>query len=388
MSVFLANRDEPLYIQVAERIKGLIARNYQPGEVLPPYLQLTERYGVGLVTVKRAMDILAAKGIVTPIRRKGTVVNRRIRPGETRLGQVGLIVRSTINRLFEARYLGEIVGALALRLDCLGSNLRIFSLNRRSGPITPRDVVVAGVDGAVLLGVFDRDYIAAFAREDVPLVALDHHLDDVPLDYVVCDNAGATRAVLEHLVGLGHRRIAYAELFTTAPSWLGATDAEEAIREESDRVERREAFAAGMAELLPDAEAPRHVVVSAGPEDRAAGGERKIAELADAVRPEKDPPTAIVAESDYTAVGLIEALGRRGVRVPEDVSVAAIAGADMTAADIPPLTYCRVDFGSMGEKGMELLELRSRSPRPSEANVVRIGFEFTPGKTTSAPPGP
>ena len=96
--------------------------------------------------------------------------------------------------------------------------------------------------------------------------------------------------------------------------------------------------------------------------------------------------TAVVTWDEQTAAQLIGHLEQLNLRVPDDVSVAAAAGPDMIAAGSPPLTYCRMDFQEMGRKGMDLLELRSRSPRPDEPNVVRVGFKFIRGRTTAPPP--
>ena len=371
-------------MEVAEQIKRMIARDYGPGDVLPVYAELAERFGVGMRTVKGAVHELARRGIVTPYPRRGTIVNRSIEPGESGLGQVGLVVRCTLNRLFEARYLSEIVSAVCTRLDDLEAGLQVFSLHRTGGPIPPARVIETGAWGVVVLGVFDNRYIAEFAAQKVPMVVLDHFASDIALDYVLCDNAGAVTAIVEHLVSLGHKRIAFAEIFSRAPFGLGPEAVDEALQEESDRIERRRAFLAAAEKLLPG----RPPSVETFVEDEYETSEALLDAMVGALRAGPEPATAVVAQDDHTAVRLIQHLGKVNLRVPEDISVAAIAGPDMTAAGTPPLTYCRMDFEDMGRQGINLLELRSRSGPPDEPNVVRIGFDFIRGKTTAPPTGP
>ena len=65
------------------------------------------------------------------------------------------------------------------------------------------------VDGVILLGIVNDDYIAKFAAEEIPLVLVDG-LSAVPgARCISVDNAGAVNQVMDYLYGLGHRRIAY-----------------------------------------------------------------------------------------------------------------------------------------------------------------------------------
>jgi DNA-binding LacI/PurR family transcriptional regulator len=129
----------------------------------------------------------------------------------------------------------------------------------------------------------------------VPLVVLCRRLDEPRGTDVVrtADEVGTALAV-EHLVGLGHTRIAYVD------GGVG-TIAED----------RRDGYLRAMSArgLAP------HVVPSSGP----TGTETTGIEAA-AVLP-ADLPTAVVAFNDRTAVGLMDALSRKGIDVPGDVSV-------------------------------------------------------------------
>ncbi|MGW4351398.1 GntR family transcriptional regulator [Nocardia sp. NPDC004582] len=73
------------YREVAAGLRQAINDGeYQPGATLPKQEQLAERYGVNIKTVRQAVGLLEAEGLVTAIRRRGTVV--RERPPLRRLG--------------------------------------------------------------------------------------------------------------------------------------------------------------------------------------------------------------------------------------------------------------------------------------------------------------
>lgn len=66
------------YEEVARDLREAINRgDYKPGETIPHQRELTERYGVSLYTVREAIGLLQSEGLITPIRRKGTVVRDR-----------------------------------------------------------------------------------------------------------------------------------------------------------------------------------------------------------------------------------------------------------------------------------------------------------------------
>ncbi len=94
----------------------------------------------------------------------------------------------------------------------------------------------------------------------------------------------------------------------------------------------------------------------------------------------KDLNVAILVYDSILAHRLIAMLASRGIRVPRDVSVCAVAGAGDGLAP-PPLTYCRFDFAGMARKAVSLLEKSCRRPDEPANRVHRIGFKFVEGNT-------
>src|SRR5215213_117511 len=122
--------------------------------------------------------------------------------------------------------------------------------------------------------------------------------------YVCIDDYAAGRQAMDHLLFLGHRRIAMIEAVDPeSPEWIQGMG-------------RTEAYGAALAEagIEPD---PDLVVTVPWGASEAAGAMSALLGL-------KVPPTAVYAHSDEIAVGALASIRRAGLRVPEDVSVVGI----------------------------------------------------------------
>jgi LacI family transcriptional regulator len=185
------------------------------------------------------------------------------------------------------------------------------------------------VDGIALLEFSgDRSVIAQLLAERVPVVMISCAADYA--DYVAVDDyAGITLAV-EHLVGLGHVRIAHAV---------------DALGEPAMRRTRLDAFERALL---------RHGL-QVRPEwliewRRDATSERAV----DAVFGE-GPPTALVAANDFTAMRMIEMLEARRLGVPDDVSVVGFDGIAVGGLSRIALTTVAQPLDDLAELGIRTL---------------------------------
>jgi LacI family transcriptional regulator len=186
-----------------------------------------------------------------------------------------------------------------------------------------------------------------FGAAGPPVVLLNRH-DGDGTPAVVGDDRGGVLQAIDHLVGLGHRRIAY----------VGGP------RDLSTGRARHQAYRQAMrSRRLPAPPA----LVRLGDSFREAEGARGLRSLLDA----GVELTAVLAANDLLALGCYDALAERGLRCPGDVSV--IGFNDMPFADkfAPPLTSVRIPHHEMGRRAaQELLALIAGEPPGPSPTVL------------------
>lgn len=178
------------------------------------------------------------------------------------------------------------------------------------------DLSAPPMDAAILLGC-SLDLSASvevLRRRRIPIVAVEADaLDGVLI--VDLDNRAATRRGAEHLQELGHRDVAAVTLPLDAARTTGALTPE---RERTATGYTGRERLAGLRDVFPSADG---VSTSAS---SVADGHAAGMTLLD--RPAADRPTAIVAQSDLLALGVLRAAEELGLDVPRDVSILGFDG--------------------------------------------------------------
>lgn len=187
-------------------------------------------------------------------------------------------------------------------------------------------------DALLFLGdLGDRpDLIEDLQNTSSPVVALWHGSRDSGIPTVSVDNRGGIVAIVDHLVGLGHERIAFA-----GPRRLG------------DITERTDAF---------EASVHGHGLATPGDYILEASNEYAGGVLAlDRLMQRAQPPTAIVAPTDVIAIGMLHAAERRGLRVPADISITGFDDIPVAAVSVPSLTTVRMPTEAMIRAAVDLV---------------------------------
>lgn len=224
-------------------------------------------------------------------------------------------------------YFGLIVSSIAETLKLHG--LRLLLDAGESGQRSDALPGLPGqddVDAAILiLPPEDGEALVTLSRTGFPFVVVDPRTPPPPdIAAVSAAHFSGARAVANHLIGLGHRDIG---VIAGPDEWL-AGDARLAGH--------RAALA--QAGVLLTGDRLRHV------EPTTAAGRRAAEELLD-----RTPrPTAIVCFNDKVAVGTLQAARDRGLRVPEDLSIAGFDDIDLSQATDPALTTVRQPLQELG----------------------------------------
>ncbi len=216
------------------------------------------------------------------------------------------------------------------------------------------------VDGAVRM-LHQEEADSGHIALPVPWVSV---LFDVPnVDVVTVDNQAGARLVGRHLADLGHRQIAFIGPDSTI-SHLRLEGLRQAVR--------------AVGGDLPDS----HVCLQP-----YAGNEESTIDLVDsllkktAFSPSHKPFTALAAYNDHMAVAAMRHLRLRGIRVPEDLSLAGFDGATPRGFRGTQVTTATIPLEKMGTEATKLLELRLKEPKRPPQRLV-LETELRPGETT------
>lgn len=174
-----------------------------------------------------------------------------------------------------------------------------------------RNFVDLRVDGVILAGYTGTDEDLAAALRGTPAVVITREVKADGVDCVLTDDFRSGALAVEHLHGLGHRRIAHVDI----SAWLPYTERREGYRHAMQQF--------GLEPLLVHS-------------DMTERGGRAVMEnfLASG-----DPlPTAIFAHNDLTAIGIMEALAAAGLTVPGDVAIVGCDNIEVAASPLIGLT--------------------------------------------------
>lgn len=238
-------------------------------------------------------------------------VARSLRSGKT--NTIGLILPDSSNP-----YFAEI--GRAIEEEAFGLGYSIILCNMELDPdreILYIDVLLKKqVDGIIFVATGDYlPHLALLREQNIPVVMIDRHLPDQEVDTVSTDNYQGGCLATQHLLSLGHRRIAC----ITGPS--------SQITPSGNRLK-------GYRQALEDARVDYdEQIVCLGDFHPRSGFEitQKLFQL-------PQPPTAIFACNDLMALGALRAANQAGLRVPQELSIVGFDNIDLANFINPPLT--------------------------------------------------
>jgi len=334
-----------MYERIVEDLKRRIGHGeLGPGDRLPTIADMCQRYGVSRITVDHVVQALKEEQIVETFRGKGSFVKGtpRIDLADHEKVRVTSLAALWIGQTqFQEGFLGGIWSGITAEARERGLDLSTHHVPMNLTDIPLRTFTPAKGQGVIVLGgVVGAFEFALLANPTIPSVLVDG--TTLGVECVATDNHEGVRQAVEHLAGLGHRRMAFYGGFNMP----GNTTNEN---------ERREAF-----ERLC-ADRGLETVLFEGAERR-----RMLAALKSS-----KPPTAFLFSRDEPARTFLADLKNGGVRVPQDVSVVSFDDylADNEACG---LTAVRVDRESMGRAAVKrLMEWHLEWPRPIRWTRIR-----------------
>jgi LacI family transcriptional regulator len=261
---------------------------------------------------------------------------------------IGAIIPQAVTTLFVDPFFPLLLCGITETCNDHGYHLMLSLFN---GPATEeelyRRLVHSGhLDGVIVASTrMDDPLVPTLLDDDVPFILVGRHSDS-RAGYVDVDNVSGSRMAVEHLIRLGHRRIAT----ITGPLSMASGE---------DRL-------AGYYQALEAHRIPVQEALIAEGDFTEGGGAMAMQRLLSA------SPTAVFAASDVTAIGALKALREAGLRVPEDVALVGFDDIPVAAALEPALTTVRQPIERLGSMAADLLLNLLENPPDTQAPAHRI----------------
>ena len=281
-----------------------------------------------------------------------------------RSGVIGVIMEDRLSEAFRDPMNIAMLDGVADELSPSGSGLLLLTGNAEGAT----SIHNAPVDAVILVGCSTRlaNAVTVFKQRGLAIVGIETE----PMSGVLSidlDNRVASRALAQHLHDLGHENVAMVTLPLDPNHASGPLTAE---REESSEGWTASQRILGTREVYPNSTG-----VTATESSIEAGHRAGLEVLS-------GRPTAVMAQSDLLAVGVIRAAQQLGLRVPEDVSVVGFDGIRLDGIaphDLTTMVQPAFEKGRAAARGvLELLDGETAEP-VSFSSVFHLG-------ATTAPP--
>lgn len=300
-------------------------------------------------------------------------LGRSLRRG--RVGTVGLLLDEPLSYAFSDPAARALLDGLAHSLQEDGLALTLFASQPTGLDATP--VRAAAVDGWVVHSLpLDHPFVTAARERGQPLVVLDQPtLPGVPL--VGIDDLAGAQLATEHLLGLGHRRLAVLAFKLRGDAHRGVVSPGrlEAITYEVTR-RRYQGVVAGLAAYGRD---PDELTVVETPHNDVDSAATVAAELLG----RDDRPSAVVCFSDQLALGVLAAARAANLLVPRDLSVTGFDDTAAAALADPPLTTVSQALRDRGAQVGGLLRALLRGEQVSSPALGAVAITV---RASTAPP--
>jgi DNA-binding LacI/PurR family transcriptional regulator len=279
-------------------------------------------------------------------------------------GLIGVLVPELANPIFPAL-------AQAIETRAAPSGLASILCNTRETAFREVDYVHMLLDRRVQGMIFiscemtnlrgEHSHYARLVEEGARIVFVNGAVPTLDVASVGVDERAAGEIATQHLIDLGHERIG----FVAGPEHYLPTQLKAAGR----------LTALAAAGLEPDG-------LVAYADFGVEGGGRALGELLE----REDPPTGVICSSDVMAIGALHEAARRGLRVPDDLSIVGFDGIDATKWSVPELTTVEQPIARIAETAVETLRALIAQPdRPAPNAHFRPRLSVR--ASTAAPAG-
>ena len=328
---------EFLYQQIASELRKEIDNGtFAAGARMPSMDTLAAKFEVNKITILKALDELKNEGAIYSIPARGTYVTQinkdANKPRKNSSFTVGLLSHVLNPREFGPYHMG-IISGIQDELSRKKSNLLLMPASEiHSDAELYQMALEAPVDAMIYLGPFNNALLNRLIQNGAPSVVVDYSYKGCPTDSIVVDNPEGGFLIMEHLLELGHRRIA---LIT-------------GIEKHTATAERM----SGIAQALGNVQMKLNdLLIFHGDYTRSSAYDATTRILK-----EHGDCTAICCMNDEMAAGALQAIYAHSERkIPDDITVTGFDDVQLSAITHPPLTSIHLDIRHMGRIAVQRL---------------------------------
>lgn len=329
----------PKYVLVENYIRQAI-KTGEFSERLPGERTIAKTVGVSYMTARKAIGNLVDRGILYKIPTKGVFVNANRNNKNFRT--IGYFLDSSIISGISSPYYSLIFNALEKVASANDYSLVYFSdANTASFRKT-----LMKVDGVIASCLPRIEETIQLIKEIVPIVVIDNSSVDKSIPSVIVDNFNADVRCVDYIASLGHRRIG----FMTG-------------LEDSDVGKNRYA---GYLHGLRKHDIPfDESLVFKGNYSFESGqkGAQYYLSLG-------APPSAIICANDSMALGAMKVLDKRGVKVPDDISIVGFDDIEIASQITPALTTIAAPIEEIAQHAFSALLKLIQGKQPEQQHIA------------------
>lgn len=250
------------------------------------------------------------------------------------LGCIGIIADDNYN-LIHGEFYSWVVFGMLEELKKRGIDILIDSTGKNPDYL-PKMITKDIVDGVLLLGKSSLDLLYLSEQKNIPILLVGHPIPGQEMHSIVPDGRAGAMQIVDHLISLGHKKIA---MIIGEPMHDPTTS------------ERVEGYRYSLSKANIEFKESYLREADFGKPETAVEAATNILEMT-------DPPTAIFCASDSLAYRAYKAVKAKGLRIPEDISIAGfddISAPEYALLPQPELTTVHVDRVQMGKTSVEIL---------------------------------
>lgn len=311
------------------------------------------RDDVAEATRVRVQAALAELGYESPMQRRARATGPVM---------VDLVIDGTNTQYSMELLTGILDCAAAEDVDVVVGNVTPAKLHRANHEEWAQRMVESGRKGLILVtSELTSQQLDSFQQRNIPVVVIDP-LNPPRQGYtsVGATNWAGGKEATEHLIGLGHERIAF----------LGGPNAAECS------VARLHGYLAALMSHGISSR-PEYILVGEFNKQFGVAGTRELLTL-------DEPPTAIFAGSDSVALGVLEEARQHGLQVPDDLSLVGFDGTPLTEQTLPRLTSVAQPLQEMGRAALRAV-LRLVKGEALDSAHMELATELVVRDSTAPP---